>query len=113
MPPEEEKKRALGREQQTRRWIRCSLPGWVSHEFPASPGVALGVLGGSRGGNGGELVVRGLAHSGVFILLPQLVLPLLPSQARPGCRSGTAAAQRQTGSPPATTAARQTVKGAG
>lgn len=49
MPPEEEKNRALGREQQTRRWIRCSLPGWVSHEFPCVTWGGTGSAGGEPG----------------------------------------------------------------
>lgn len=66
MSPEEEKRRALGREQQTRRWIRCSLPDWVSHEFPCVTRGGTGGAGGNRGGNGGELVVQGLGSPWCF-----------------------------------------------
>lgn len=65
MPPEEEKRRALGREQQTRRWIRCSLPAWVSHEFPrvTRGGTEPGGAGGTRCGDCGELLLQGLGSA--------------------------------------------------
>lgn len=86
-PPEEEKRRALGREQQTRRWIRCSLPAWVSHEFPrvTRGGTEPAGAGGTRGGNGGELVVQGLGSPWCIHPPP----PARPSQLPP--RHGQAA----------------------
>lgn len=114
MPPEEEKSRALGREQQTRRWIRCSLPGRVSLGFPCVTrgGTEPGGAEGSRVGMVGSWWSRGWAHPGVLICFTQLVLPQLPSHTWPGCRKGTVAPQSQTLSPPATTGVKRPLRGA-
>lgn len=114
MPPEEEKSRALGREQQTRRWIRCSLPGRVSLGFPCVTrgGTEPGGAEGEPGGNGGELVVQGLGSP----WCPHLLHPARPAPAAlphmAGLQKRTEAPQSQTLSPPATTGVKRPLRGA-